>query len=358
MKKRYVKQPLYVLISVWFLLLLFPAGTTICGAQELPEVLEQRSELEKRADELYESMSFSSLLRQAGDALKETFYPSLQTLAGLLALTLICAVSHSFSFPFGGNDIGGYISALCFSGYTFAILQGLCRALTSYIDTLKNIMTVITPTLIAASAADGVFTARAGYSGMSAALLAVEYLVNNLVLPCVKLLMVLSIAGTVSEPAAELRGISSSIRTFAVFTVTLSMTAIVTVMHFQHIIARAADSVGLRALRFASVSLIPLVGGLVGESVKTVAEALRAVKGLTGAAGGAAVLSAFLPPVTAIFVFKGEILICSCLARTLGCRREAAFLTETNGILNLLNAAVLAATIGFSAIICLVADAV
>ena len=69
-------------------------------------------------------------------------------------------------------------------------------------------------------------------------------------------------------------------------------------------------------------------------------------------------LSAFLPPVCAILIFKGELLFCNCLAKTLLLRKESAYLGEINGILNLLAAAIFAVTIGFSAVICLVADAV
>ena len=344
-------------VLYWTVLTLFLAGFLLpCRADELPDVLNDRTEIQKRADTLTESISFSSVWNRVCETACETFRPSLKVFFGLLSLILLCSLAQTVSIPTGGGSAVGYVGILCFSAYTFSVLQSLTDALCEYSDTLKSITAALTPTLIAAS--DGIMTVKTSYTGMATALFVIELTVNRVVLPIIKILTVLSVTGCLTEGFVELRGIASSIRTFGVFTVTLSMTAVVTVLHFQHVIARAADSVGLRAVRFASASLIPLVGGLVGESAKTVTEALRAVRGITGAAGAAAVLSAFLPPITAVLIFKGEILLCTCLAKTLLLRKESAFLGEINGILNLLAASVFASTIGFSAVICLVADAV
>ena len=85
-----------------------------------------------------------------------------------------------------------------------------------------------------------------------------EYLVTYLVLPCVKMLFVLSVVSCITSKTVDLKAVLSSAKTFTIFSVSLVMTGIVTVMHFQNVIAKAADSVGLRAIRFTSASLIPI----------------------------------------------------------------------------------------------------
>lgn len=332
-------------------------GVLACHASELPDALPDGTDLAAQAESLHERFSLASIWDNLCHTLREAYTPTLKTLARLCALLLICAVAHSFSFSFDGGLVD-HIGVLCLSGYTFGIVKSLTNALSDYVERLRAITSLLLPTLLTVSAADGVMSAKTTYTSMAGAMLVIELLTEKLILPLVTVLVVLSLCGVMTDQALNLRGISSSLRTLAVFSVTLAMTAVVTALHYQHVIARAADSVGLRAVRFASASLIPLVGGLVGESVKTVSEALRSVRGITGAAGAAAVLSAFLPPLCAVLIYKAEILLCTCLAKTLNLRREADFLAETNGILNLLNAALFAATIGFSAVICLVADAI
>lgn len=349
---------IFICISAYF------SGYPCCASEETvltPEKIigenGEPSEFERRADEAYDFFSPQNIFETVKNAAKDAFFPTMPLFAGLLGLIVISSVINAFNINFGGFDIGGYVSALCFSGYCFSIVKNLCENLTVYTQKLCGISALISPTLVAASAADGVMTAKTGYTGLVLTLAVIEFLVTSVALPCAKLLFVLSLVSCISGKTVDLKGISSSLRTFSVFFVSLVMTVIVTVMHFQNIIARAADSVGLRAVRFASASFVPIVGGLVGESVKTVTEALRAVSGITGAVGVAAIISACLPPLLALLIFKIEIIVCTCLAKTLSCGSEAAILSETNGILNVLNAALLASTIGFAAMICIAAAA-
>lgn len=337
----------------------YAAEGTVEEAAELPagDSIADKDALTQKGEAAYAFFSFRNLYLLLADALKEAFSPSLPLFAGLLGMLLICAVSNAFEASLGGFPIGNYVSALCFSGFCFSTVQGLCGRLSVYTEKLRDLVTLFTPTLVAVSAADGALSAKTVGTGMIFTLTAVEWLTSSLILPCVKILFVLSAVSCISEKGPDLRGISASLRTFSVFMVSLSMTAIVTVLHFQNVIAKAVDSVGLRAVRFVSANFIPLVGSLVGESVKTVTEALRAVRGIAGAAGVAAVISASLPPLAALAVFKAELVLCTCFAKTLGCARESAFLSETGGLLNVLNAAVLASSIGFSAVICIAAHA-
>ncbi len=351
--KRYIKTAICLFLS---LITLFVICVTVFAEDSVsPEQLMDKDKLSEQAQEVYDNFSLKSLFKLVTESLKNTFYPSLPIFAGLVGLIIIASVINAFNINFGGLDIGGYVSVLCFSGYSFSVIKSLCDNLSSYTGKLREVMTVVAPTLIAASAADGPASAKVGYTGLTVTLTAAEYIITGIILPCVKILFVLSLVSCISGKSVDLRGISGSLRTFSVFSVSLVMTAIVTVMHFQNVIAKAVDSIGLRAVRFASVSFIPLVGGLVGESVKTVTEALRSVRGITGAAGIAAIISVCLPPIAAILVFKIEIIICTCLAKTLGCQTEAAILSDTGGILNVLNAALLASTIGFAAMICITA---
>lgn len=340
---------------VFLIIMLTVFSCCTCFAQEEKS---EASKLEEKASDTYEFFSLPKLFEIAKDAVTQALKPSFPVFFGLLGIILICAVMNAFDINFGGFDIGGYVSAVCISGYCFSVIKSLCESIAIYIEKLRNIMLLITPTLISASAGDGVSGAKQGYTGLTVTLTVAEFLVTELAIPCVKILFALSLVSCMCRNCVDLKGIFSSIKSFAIFSVSLIMTAVVTVMHFQNIIARAVDCVGLRAVKFASSSFIPIVGSLVGESVKTVTEALRAVRGITGMSGVAAIIAACLPPIAAIVVYKTEISVCTCLAKTLGCHTESGILSDINGLLNILNAALLASSVGFSAMICIVACAV
>lgn len=349
-----------IFIILIFFMSVFNTQTAVCAESHVPdaqEVIENKEFVEK-ANDAYSAFSPQNILSSAITAVKEAFKPTLKTFSVFLAMILISAIAGCFSTNLSGFDISGYASTLCFSGYSFAIVKRLCENLSEYAVKLRDISLIITPTLISANAAQGVASAKTAYSALTFVLLSCEFLITSLIIPLAKILFVMSVVSCICRQTLDLSSISSALRTFVIFCISLVMTAIVTALHFQNVIAKATDSVGLRAVRFTATNLIPIVGGLVGESVKTVTEALRAVKGITGAVGVASVISACLPPLSAILVFKLELSFCACLAKTLGCKGEAAYLSETASILNVFNAAILACTIGFSAVICITAHSV
>jgi len=339
---------------VFLIIIMMILPQYICMANEVGD----NADFVEKTEEVYGSFSFENIISNIKNALVSAFKPSFPVFLGLLGLIMIAAVLNCFNINFSGFDIGGYVSCICLSGYCFSVIKSLCENLSGYTEKLRDIMAVVSPTLISSKIGEGVTAAKTGYFGLVLTLSVSEFLITEIVLPCVKILFVLSLVSCMCKNTVDLRGISSSIRTFSVFSVSLVMTGVVTVMHFQNVIAKAADSVGLRAVRFVSSSFIPIIGGLVGESVKTVTESLKAVRGITGAEGVSAIIAVCLPPVAAILTYKTELAICVCLAKTLGCKNEADILSDAGGILNILNAALLAATIGFAAMICIVAYAV
>lgn len=349
------------LISVLCIAAIFEINIRVCAeSQSVPDaqsVIEDEN-FEQKAQKAYSSFSPGNILSSVADALKDAFNPTLKMFYGFLSMILISAIMNCFSVNLSGLDISAYASTLCFSGYSFAIIKSLCENLVQYSTKLRDISLVIAPTIISANAASGVASAKTAYSALTFVLLSCEFIITSVVIPLAKLLFVLSVVSCICRNTLDLSAISSSLRTFVIFFISLVMTAIVTALHFQNVIAKATDSVGLRAVRFTATNLIPIVGGLVGESVKTVTEALRAVKGITGAVGVATVISACLPPLASILVFKLELTFCACIAKTLGCKGEGLYLSETGGILNVFNAAILACTIGFSAVICITAHSV
>lgn len=339
-----------IVLLIFFLVFLF---NTDCLAQELND-----ESISEEAERIYESISFENISENIKNAFVSTFSPSFPIFLGLLSLVVIASLGNAFDFGFSGFDIGGYVSTICFSGCCFSVVKSLGENLENYISKLRDIMLITTPVLVSSSIAQGAAQAQSGYSGLVITLTVAEFLVSKIALPCVKVLFALSLVSCLCRNCIDLKGISSAIKTFSVFSVSLIMTGVVTVLHFQNVLARAADSVGLRAVKFVSASFIPIVGGLVGESVKTVTEALKAVRGMAGVSGVSAIIAACIPPLVALFIYKTEISVCSCLAKTLGCKNEAEILSEMGGILNVLNAALLASTIGFAAMICIVAHAV
>ncbi len=316
----------------------------------------QASDAELQAQETSLSLSFNNIVSIISESLRDAFLPSLGVFAGLFCLVVLCALTNTVTLSFGGRDVSSYISAICFSGYTFSLIRTLSTNVGQCAEKIRNITLAMLPGMVTANAAEGVNTARAGYTGVSIALEVAQSVVVEGIMPCVKLLFVIALVSAISGEFIDLSGLSSFVRSCTVWFLSLSMTVVVTVMHFQNIVAKAQDSISARALRFASVSFVPVVGGLVGESLRTVTESIKSVKAISGMTGVSAILVVALPPLVAILLYKLEILLCAGFAKMLGAGKQAAYLYEINGILNILNAVVYATGICFVLIIGILAS--
>jgi len=311
---------------------------------------------DNRAREVYEAFSFPKIMSLVCNSAKQAFFPSIPVFSGLVGMVLISSVINTLGICFNKFDVGEYVCSLCFSAFLFSIIKNLCDHIEMYVEKLRDICAVALPPVVASCMSEGMMTAVSGNSAAAISVAVIEFLVSSLVLPCAKLLFVLLTVSTIVGKTIDIRSFSSSIRTFSVFCSAFLMTACVTVIHFQDAVARAADSVGNRAVRFAATNLVPIVGNLISESVSTVSQSMRAVGTVTGAAGVSAIISAVLPPLVACIVFKIELNISSVLAKTLGCQAQGLMLSDAGGILNVLNAGLVITSVGFLLMLCLVSN--
>lgn len=317
-------------------------------------VCAEEKDFETAADRAYQSISFGAVMDFVVQEIQKAFVPSLPLFSALLGMIFICAVINIFGVNFDRFDIGEYISALCFSAFLFNIIKSLCENISSFVEKIKSLSTVLLPGVISASFSDGAVSAQTSATGTAISLYLIEFLVSSIVIPCAKILFVFATVSVIVSNTLDLRAISSSLRTFAVIFTSLLMTANVTIIHLQCVVARATDNVAARAVRFAATNFVPIVGNMLGESVKSVSESIKAVGNVTGVLGVCTVLYAALPPIIACLVFKIELNICICVAKTLGCTKQGMLLSDVGGILNVLNGGLVASAVGFSLVICLV----
>ena len=112
----------------------------------------------------------------------------------------------------------------------------------------------------------------------------------------------------------------------------LLMAIMAMVMGMQNQLTAKADSLGARAAKYALGSFIPVVGGTVGDSFRTVAASIEYIR---GAAGGLAILIILLllmPSLISLALGRSAVNISSAVAKMLGCEREGRLLSEIGNV--------------------------
>lgn len=116
-------------------------------------------------------------------------------------------------------------------------------------------------------------------------------------------------------------------RTFA-WGLSLAMTLLCGVLGIQTTLAKSADTLALRTAGFAASSFLPVVGGSVAQTLRTVAGSVEYLRAVVGMGGVLVVLFAFLPVFLSVLCTRLAVLLGGAAASLFGLDNEARFLAE------------------------------
>lgn len=108
----------------------------------------------------------------------------------------------------------------------------------------------------------------------------------------------------------------------------LSMTVLLSSLAAQTTLAAVSDSVTARAGRLVSSTVIPIVGGNLGEVLRTVASSVTYLKNIFGIGGIILIAILVLPMAISLLLTRFVFGICSTFADIIGCSQESKLLAS------------------------------
>ncbi len=244
----------------------------------------------------------------------------------------------------GENSLPTHLLTLFFLLTVLTRLTDLLYRATVYFGSVHNQMTTALTTMTTLAAMRGMAT-TATVSGIGMAFfLSVCETVTVGILPtflrlCAGLSLASFLGGDVCALPMELSGV---VRRQFLWITGAVMTVLTAVLSYQTVLARSADSVSMRAVRFTLAGAIPVVGGAVGEAMSAVTAGFSLVSGTVGVIGIACILWQILPPLCTVLLTRYVFSFAGTVAKTLACDDEERILSECASIAGFL-AAVMAA---------------
>ncbi len=120
------------------------------------------------------------------------------------------------------------------------------------------------------------------------------------------------------------------------------------VFYFQSSVAATADNAAYRSVKFASSTFIPVIGGAVGESARTVFGAVSIVKGSVGIGGLCVVLGYLLPPLVTAFMYRLSFSLTGLVVRLCGNEKQGRFIGELSSLMGVASALLVACVAVFA----------
>lgn len=351
-----VKAVLSVLLS---LVLLFASGVCTVYAAETDVGSDKTSEgmfsehIESFGGDSNESTSeaitrikrdftVKKILGDAWRSVSEYFTSYFAYFAGLLFIVFVSGIAASARITPGISGTVDSVCGLALCAYCVSLISPLCDNIGMILDEVCAFLLASLPSVTAIYAgAVGASSAAANHAATVAGLEIIQSAVTYVVLPGAKAVLLLSCVSAFTR-YMDMSGLCAFVRGALMWTLGILTSLISAVMHFQTALGASADSLSVRGIRFAAQSVIPIVGGVIAESLRVVNESMRLVKSACGITGLLTLLYIALPPLTLITVYRVFLSLSAALAGIIGLRSGQGFLREMSGVVNILLAALAA----------------
>lgn len=282
---------------------------------------------------------FELIKKTAAEALSYAL-KSLLTTFSLVIISSVLAMLKKAVKNDGAASVFEFASSLCIMLTLYRGAVTTVEAVKIYIGQLSSLVSAMVPVTVAIGTAGGNISASAvSAGGMMIGLAFVEVLSASGLMPVLRLCFGLSIASGIG--GINLGGISKLVRGIFTWVLALTSAVISAVMTFQTSIAASADSLSMRAVKFAASSTVPVVGGMAGDAVRAVAGSLSLVKSTVGWVGVILIAMITLPITVRVLFTRLGIRISETAAEILGLEKEKNLLSDAGGLYGFLAAAVI-----------------
>ena len=204
--------------------------------------------------------------------------------------------------------------------------------LREYFSSLSLLAGSMIPMMGALYAIGGNLGGAATGSAMMSIFLAVSELVGGkLLIPTVGICMALSVVPVI-VPTLNLRSLLSCIKRCFTFALGFMMMLLSALLAMRSGLAAKADSVGARTVKYVASSIIPVVGGSIADSLRTVGAGVEYLRTTLGVAGILLIVLLLLPFLVSVILMRLALILSASAAEMLGCDTEAKLLGELVGV--------------------------
>ncbi|NLW55603.1 MAG: stage III sporulation protein AE [Firmicutes bacterium] len=288
-------------------------------------------------------LDFSTILRQVVGFLSREVLINLHLLGKLIILAVIGGVLVHFQQAWAEESLGDLVYNII-----YLILMGL--AVQSFTATLQLanavldringfVLALLPPVFTLLAAAGGVTLATVCHPVMWGGTALVISLVKNLVLPLILLAGMIGLVSRLAEGFTVTK-LGETARQGAVVILGFLITIFLGLLSLQGVTVAVADGLGLKAAKFLTGNLMPLVGKTVADSLDLAAGCSLLIKNALGVFGALGVILICVYPSFKILVVAFIYRFAAVLVQPLGQERLAESLQEIGKTIMVIFAAV------------------
>ncbi|MBO5416455.1 MAG: hypothetical protein J6A83_07510 [Clostridia bacterium] len=270
-----------------------------------------------------------------GELVWDGFGDALGVAARLCGILVISALFSSLKNSLRSEALSSAVT-FCSSCAVFAAVAGLIyeqiEMVESYFERINSLMLSMIPVTGAVWAMGGnVSTAATGSGALYATLAVSENICAATIVPVSCICTALALCRGLA-PSINLQGISSGVKKCYTFILGFIMTVLLAILSAQTAISASADTTAARAAKLVTSSVIPVVGGSVSDTLRTVASGVQYMKSIVGVGGIAMILILLLPTLISLLLTRFAFSVSGCVADLLGCEGESRLISDLGNV--------------------------
>lgn len=244
---------------------------------------------------------------------------------GLLA-TIMDLYGKSSSADIASSSFYALYAAVASVG-----IQCYCICLgyaTEVIGDMTDFVTKLSPLLMTLIISSGKpITATSLYPVLSGGIFVISIICKKCLLPLTSYSVILSVADNIGDKI-RVSGFCKLLNSSAKWIMTLVFTVFTGICSIYGFSSPKLDIVGVKTVKFAVGSLVPVVGGFLAETLETVVSGAGIMKNTIGVAGLAVMCIISFIPVLKIGVMAFIVRLCSAIVEAVSDKRIATFLSS------------------------------
>ncbi|MDK2820090.1 MAG: stage sporulation protein [Clostridia bacterium] len=264
-------------------------------------------------------------------------------LGQLIILAVACAVLQNLQSAFSEGSIGTLARGIAFLALITLALTSFTVAVRTggeAIDQMVSFFQSILPAMITLLAATGgVTTSTLLQPVLIYAVTIIGTLMHNVLFPLLYLTAILTVVSHISD-RFQVSKLAGLLKQAAMLGLGLIMTVFGGVLSIYGIAGSVADGVGLRAIEFATDALLPVVGGMLSEAVKTIAGTTLLLKSAVSLVGVIIIFFLAAFPMLKIFALMMVYKVAAAVVQPFGEDQLADSLDGISGALTMVFACV------------------
>lgn len=315
-------------------------------ADRLPEELfpsGDRTDFSRVSEAVADMSGFSYLMEVTGEVLSVEWGTAWRVLARTVGLLLISAVAGTLCRSFRADTLNRTLSPLISCVLLLSsveTLYGQLEKVSAFLGSLTQLTTALLPLMTALHVMGGNVAVAAAQNGSLMLFLTIcENVCGRTVLPVAGLCLALSVSSALS-PGISMKGMTALVKNGYTKTLGFVMLLLSFTLSTQTVLRAASDSLSARTAKFVAGNLIPVVGGALGDTFRTVASGVAFLKSTVGIGAMIVLFVMLLPVLIGLLLTRLSLRLSQTAADLLGCESEGRLLGELIHIYGLLIAVV------------------